>query len=78
MTIAALIHLAGLLNVLGDVCRVEHRQAARTDPHGRLVGLALRAAAIPGEINAHDARAEEMNTIWPDGFQTARSFSSLR
>jgi hypothetical protein len=29
---------------------------------GLFVGLALRWAAIPGEVNTHDARAEELNS----------------
>ena len=62
MTIAALIRLAGALNELGDVAAWSTDKLLAPILTGVFVGLALRASAIPGEINAHDARAEEMNT----------------
>ena len=58
----ALVHLAGALNALGDAAAWSTDKLLAPILTGVFVGLALRAAAIPGEINAHNARAEELNT----------------
>lgn len=54
--------LAVAFSTVGDVLAWSGDKLLAPVLTGAFVGLALRAATIPGEVTGHDARVEELNT----------------